>query len=223
MIAAAFTYLTYQELHMSDLIDMASQFKGLPMGDLIGGPLTAACDAQVRLANATADFIKYVGFLPPTDSDKNGVGPTRTASFSFMRPVADPTDASKTVQEQVSIEVPLLAIVNVPSLSVTKVDITFDMEVKSSFASKSSDDKSGKMSADMKVGWGPFSASVHVEGSVSSHKENTRSSDNSAKYHVQVLAEDRGMPEGLARVLDILQTAIQPQIGNSSKPAVAAS
>jgi hypothetical protein len=30
---------------MSDLIDMASQFKGLPMGDLIGSPLTAACDA----------------------------------------------------------------------------------------------------------------------------------------------------------------------------------
>ena len=54
------------------------------------------------------------------------------------------------------------------------------------------------------------------------HKENTRSSDNSAKYHVQVLAEDTGMPEGLARVLDILHTAIQPAVtsagNNDAKP-----
>jgi hypothetical protein len=202
----------------NELIDMASQFKGLPMGDLIGGPLTAACDAQVRLANATADFIKYVGFLPPTDKDPKGVGATRLAHFSFSRPIPDPADSTKTIDEQVTLDVPLLAIVKVPALSITKVDITFDMEVKSSFAAKESTDTSAKMSADMKFGWGPFSATVHVEGSVASHKENTRTSDNSAKYHVQVLAEDNGMPEGLARVLDILNTAIQPRTAPAQKP-----
>ncbi|MBB5369997.1 MULTISPECIES: DUF2589 domain-containing protein [unclassified Janthinobacterium] len=197
---------------MAEIIDMASQFKGLPMGDLIGGPLTAACDAQVKLANATADFIKYIGFLPPSENDKNGVGATRLAHFAFTRPVADPADPSKTIEQSVALDVPLLAIVKVPSLSITKVDITFDMEVKSSFSSKETEDKSGKFSADIKAGWGPVSVKVHLEGSVATHKENTRSSDNSAKYHVQVLAEDGGMPEGLARVLDILQTSIQPRI-----------
>lgn len=203
---------------MSELIDMASQFKGLPMGDLIGGPLTAACDAQIKLANATANFIKYVGFLPPADPSKGGVGETRLAQFSFKRPVADPADATKTIDENVSIEVPLLAIVKIPALSISKVDITFDMEVKSSFASKESEDKSGKFSADMKAGWGPFSINVHLEGSVATHKENTRTSDNSAKYHVQVLAEDTGMPEGLSRVLDILQTSIQPRVVAPKQP-----
>lgn len=52
-----------------ELIDMASQFKGLPMADLIGGPLRAACDAQIALANATATFVKVVGFKPPTEGD----------------------------------------------------------------------------------------------------------------------------------------------------------
>jgi hypothetical protein len=203
-----------------ELIDMASQFKGLPMGDLIGGPLTAACEAQVKLANATADFIKYVGFLPPGPNDPHGVGATRVASFGFKRLAPDPTDASKTIDQHVELDVPLLAIVKVPSLSITKVDITFDMEVKSSFASKESTDASAKMSADMKFGWGAFSVNVHLEGSVATHKENTRSSDNSAKYHVQVLAEDNGMPEGLARVLDILHTAIQPSVtGAAPAPA----
>lgn len=201
----------------NELIDMASQFKGLPMGDLIGGPLSAACDAQVKLANATADFIKYIGFMPPSDSDKGGVGATRLAHFAFTRPVQDPQDASKSIEEKVTLDVPLLAIVKIPSLSITKVDITFDMEVKSSFSSKESLDASAKMSADIKAGWGPVSVKVHVEGSVSSHKENTRTSDNSAKYHVQVLAEDGGMPEGLARVLDILNTAIQPRTGGQQE------
>ena len=61
------------------------------------------------------------------------------------------------------------------------------------------------------MGFGPFKASVTVSGSVSSHKENTRSSDNSAKYHVEVHAVDDGMPEGLARVMDILQSAVAPR------------
>jgi len=197
---------------MAEIIDMASQFKGLPMADLIGGPLTAACDAQVKLANATANFIKYIGFMPPSDSDKDGVGATRLAHFAFTRPVVDPKDSSKTVEESVSIDVPLLAIVKIPSLSITKVDITFDMEVKSSFSAKETQDTKASFAADAKFGWGPLSVSVHLEGSVASHKENTRSSDNSARYHVQVLAEDGGMPEGLARVLDILQTSIQPRV-----------
>ena len=38
-------------------------------------------------------------------------------------------------------------------------------------------------------------------------KKNTRQSDNSAKYHVQVHAKDSGMPKGLARMLDMLATA----------------
>jgi len=157
---------------MAEIIDMASQFKGLPMADLIGGPLTAACDAQVKLANATANFIKYIGFMPPSDSDKDGVGATRLAHFAFTRPVVDPKDSSKTVEESVSIDVPLLAIVKIPSLSITKVDITFDMEVKSSFSAKETQDTKASFAADAKFGWGPLSVSVHLEGSVASHKEN---------------------------------------------------
>ena len=191
---------------MSGLIDMASQFKGLPMADLIGSPLTAACDSQVKLAVATADFIKTIGFFPPSAedaaNDPNAIGGTRTAKFGFTRNLADGTE------EEVMLDVPLLAIVKVPALSVTRVDITFDMEVKSSATSKESLDTSGKFAVDAKYSAGPFSVKVHVEGSVASHKENTRSSDNSAKYHVEVHAEDSGMPEGLARVLDIMHEAI---------------
>lgn len=202
---------------------MGDQFKGLPMADLIGGPLMAASDAQVKLANATANFIKVVGFLPPaaTNTDPNAVGDVRTALFQFTRPkLATETDPNPAgAMETVTLNVPLLAIVKVPSLSVTTVDVIFDMEVKNSETSKESFDATASMSAQAKIGWGPISVTVNLSGSVSSHKENTRSTDQSAKYHVEVHATDNGMPEGLARVLDIMHSAIAPTTAPAALPA----
>ena len=201
--------------------NMGDQFRGLPMGDLIGGPLMAAADAQVRLANTTAQFIQQVGFKPTEASPKDEKGnvtaydpatfAVRTVDFKFNRP-AGPADANGVVPtETVSLEVPMLAIVKIPSLAIDTVDIIFDMEVKNSESSTESEDKKGAFSADASVGWGPFSLKVHVEGSVATHKENTRSTDQSAKYHVEVHAADKGMPEGLARVLDMMNQAIAPK------------
>lgn len=197
---------------------MADQFRGLPMGDLIGGPLMAACDAQVRLANATADFIKVIGFLPPTTPatppDPNALGDVRKVTFRYDRNqqggVIDPA-TGKIPMETVELDVPLLAVVKVPNLSINKVDITFDMEVKNSEQSREATDATAALEAEAKVGWGPFSASVKITGSVSSHKENTRSTDQSAKYHVEVHAIDDGMPEGLARVLDMIAQSVGPK------------
>lgn len=190
---------------------MGDQFRGLPMEDLIGAPLDAACTAQVKLAYATADFIRAIGFMPPSDEGE----PTevRNVSFQFDRPAVGvaAADGNPVPVETVKLEVPLLAIVKVPSLSITNVDITFDMEVKNSETDKSSFDATAEMSAEAKVGWGPFSVKVNISGSVSSHKEHARQSDQSAKYHVEVHAADNGMPEGLARVLDIVQTSVAPR------------
>ncbi|GAA0669954.1 hypothetical protein FHT00_000531 [Sphingomonas insulae] len=213
-------------------INMGDQFRGLPMGDLIGGPLMAACDAQVRLANATAQFIQHVGFVPrdkPSDTNDTIVfSPdtfdTRNVAFKFNRPKAGGiADTNGNLpHETVELDVPLLAIVKIPSLGIETVDITFDMEVKNSERSSETEDKKGSFAADASVGWGPFSLKVHVEGSVATHKENTRQTDQSAKYHVQVRAVDTGMPEGLARVLDMMNTAIAPKTITDAKTAPAA-
>lgn len=202
-----------------ELVNISSQFKGLPMSDLIGGPLSAACESQVKLASATADFIFAIGFMP-SDDPQDPYKTPRTARFKFNRPTDHPpagespgsdTTLPTIYEELVELEVPLLAIVKVPNLSITTVDVSFDMEVKSSFSSVEKKDLEAKTDVEAKIGWGIFSAKVKIHGAVSTHKENTRSSDNSAKYHVSVHAEDSGMPEGLARVMDILQTACAPR------------
>ena len=133
-------------------INMGDQFRGLPMGDLIGGPLMAACDAQIRLANATAQFIQQVGFVPPkgtrpADSTDalvfdSGTFDTRNVAFKFNRPQQNgvPDEHGNVPQETVELDVPLLAIVKIPSLGIETVDITFDMEVKNSERSSETED-----------------------------------------------------------------------------------
>ena len=49
--------------------NVASKFNGLPMKDLIGAPLKAACDAQVDLAGAAGDYMMQVGFADPDKGD----------------------------------------------------------------------------------------------------------------------------------------------------------
>lgn len=194
-----------------------NEFSGLPLADLIGAPLGAACDAQLRLAKSTADFINSVGFTAEAAAD--GAGPTklvpRQVDFAFWRPTSEGVATGSSGEsvanvEQVAISVPLLALVNVPSLSIKSIDISFEMEVKSAESSSESDDKSMALDGSIGGGWGPMKADVKIAGSVASHRESTRSSDSSAKYHVEVKARDDGMPEGLCRVIDILQSAIRP-------------
>lgn len=175
------------------------------MEDLIGGPLSAAVKASFNLAKSTADFVTQVGFEGKDDGKGNIVpGNVRNVDFAFEKTGDDGK------QQIVKLAVPMLTIVPIPSLQVDVVDITFDMEVKSSTSDTSKLNASASVEASASGGWGPFKAEVKIAGSVSTAKENTRTSDTSAKYHVQVKAGSRDIPEGLSRVLDIMHQAIAP-------------
>ncbi len=195
------------------LVKMSDQFGGLPMDQLIGGPLKAACSAQTLLAKASSDFIKDVG-LQDMGGGKLGA---RTVDFSFTKPVQG-ADGTVTNQK-VDLEVPLLAIINTPALSVKEAKVRFTMEVKSSTSSKTTSDSKADLTAKAKYNAGLFSCEVTVHGSVANHSENSRSSDNSAKYDVEVVARDDGPPEGLMKVLDMLNDAIAPRQSASPAPA----
>lgn len=183
-------------------MSIASQFTGLKMDELIGGPLSAAADASTQLANATADFINRVGF--------NKDGRVRTVPFSYQQ--RSTNDDGTSNLEDMRVDVPMLAIVPIPNLQIDEVNILFDMEVKQSEKSEEAKDMSGSLSGGMKLGF----IRVSVTGSVSAHSSNTRSSDNSAKYHVDVRATNHGIPEGLARVLDMMAVNLSPALVSST-------
>lgn len=181
---------------------IAEQFAGLQMDQLIGAPLRAAADASVQLAQSTADFINQVGF--------DNQGNLHTVAFGYER--RSPNEDGTSSLDQMRVDIPLLAIVPIPNLQVDEVNILFDMEVKQSEREESSTDMSASVTGSLRIG--PIR--VSVTGSVSAHQNNTRSSDNSAKYHVDVRATNHGTPEGLARVLDMMAANVAPMLVGSS-------
>lgn len=181
---------------------IAEQFAGLQMDQLIGAPLRAAADASQLLASSTAEFINEVGF--------DGTGKVRTVAFAYQKRSANDDGTSNL--DEMKVDVPMLAIVPIPNLQVDEVNILFDMEVKQSERQESSKDMSASLTGSAKIG----PVKISVTGSVSAHSSNTRSSDNSAKYHVDVRATNHGIPEGLARVLDMMAANVAPALVGST-------
>ncbi|MFC0252495.1 DUF2589 domain-containing protein [Massilia consociata] len=212
------------------LVSMAQQFSGLPMDSLIGGPLQAAANAQQGLAMTQTQYILNTGFNQVKD-DKGQITYTPiTASIAMgqSQPVIDANGNVSTADSHLSVDFPIITMVPIPSLAVTSVDVTFDMEVKSSYSHDTSSESSSKTneqgSFDAKAGWGCFS--VEVKGSVS-HDSSQSNSDkqsyqksNDARYHVEVKAEQQPIPEGIKMLLKMFgdNMTMKPITVNSAQP-----
>ncbi len=179
---------------------IAEQFAGLQMDQLIGAPLCAAVDASLQLAESTADFIRNAGF--------DDAGNVRTVAFGYQR-FSDNRDGTGNLEEM-QVNIPLLAVVPVPNLQVDEVNLLFDIEVKQSERRDSFMELGASASGKLGV------LKVGITGNISAHQNNTRSTDNSAKYHVDIRAANHGMPEGLARVLDMIAANMTPMLVSSS-------
>ena len=120
-------------------------------------------------------------------------------------------DFAKEIQKLYS-KVPMLPLVPLPSLAITSADIEFSMEVKTSEASKetSASENSYEVSAGGK--WWGMSFNAKVAGKVATNKENTRSTDNSAKYNVKVHAEQLPATEGMLKLSDYLTQMLEPSL-----------
>lgn len=113
---------------------------------------------------------------------------------------------------------PLLTIVPLNSLGVDNVDITFEMEVKSSFSEEQTDTAEKQVKAETsfeaKAGWGPFSVSVKGSASYDQKDSSTHNThyqkSNSAKYTVKVHAGQLPLPKGVNTIIDAFTRSIQP-------------
>ena len=178
---------------------IADQFAGLPIEDLIVTPLTGMAKGQAKLNDVTWKYISEVAFVK---NEKTKKIEARKLDVEMQRVMTDQATGEQSVQKLQS-SVPMLPLVPLPSLAITKADINFTMEVKSSTESKSSTDASveSTVSGGYK-GWG-FHANFSVTGKVATHKENTRKTDNSAKYDVSVKATQLPATEGMLKLSEL--------------------
>jgi hypothetical protein len=185
------------------------QFVGLPIEDLIVSPIVGMAKGQAKLNEVTWKYISEVAFVTEKDKDGNDVNVARSLDVQMNRVMTSATDGSQSVETLYS-KVPMLPLVPLPSLAITSADIEFTMEVKSSEVDTSSTDTTGSFTASVSGGFWGMKYSASMSGSVATHKENTRSTDNSAKYNVKVHAEQLPATEGMLKLSDYLTQMLEP-------------
>ena len=187
--------------------NIASQFSGLPIEDLIVSPLVGMAKGQAQLNDVTWRYISEVAFT----KDKDGNTTARSLDVEMNRVVTDGATGEQTLQKLYS-KVPMLPLVPIPSLAITSADIEFTMEIKTSEVDKSSVDTETSFQASASGGFWGMKYSVSMAGKVATHKENTRSTDNSAKYNVKVHAEQLPPTEGMMKLSDYLTQMLEPSL-----------
>lgn len=178
--------------------DVASNFKGLPMRELIANPLMAAAEAQEKLASVAWDFYKKIAYA---DDGKS----TRVLEFTLDRPVVE-NGVVKSEGLKQTVKAPFIGLVPIPSLLIDRVDVDFQMEVTDT--NSSTDKTETSATTDISAKW--FQVNVGISGKVTSSRENTRSSNQTAKYQVHVSASQQPQTEGLSKLMDIMASCIEP-------------
>jgi hypothetical protein len=186
---------------------IADQFAGLPIEDLIVSPIIGMAKGQAKLNEVTWKYISEVAFV----KDQDGKTTARSLDVEMNRVVTDGDTGEQTIQKLYN-KVPMLPLVPLPALAITSADIEFSMEVKTSETSKDTSASENSYEASAGGKWWGMSFSAKVAGKVSTNKENTRSTDNSAKYNVKVHAEQLPATEGMLKLSDYLTQMLEPSL-----------
>jgi hypothetical protein len=151
------------------------------------------------------------------------IGESAAKAWATYTPAEKVTNAAAEPKTDIqnittAFNLPLLTIIPLNSLAVQTVNITFEMEVKSSYGEDHSQESSKSMAAEAsfeaKVNYGIFSASVKGSASTKSEDKTSESShyekSNSAKYTVAVTAGQIPLPGGVKTIIDAFAGAIIP-------------
>ena len=184
--------------------NVTDNFKGLPMRELIAAPLIAAAEAQQELAATAWNFYQQIAF------DGKSGNKARILEFDVERPIQQ--DGKMTTMSQ-SVKAPFIGLVPIPSLLIDRVDVDFQMEVTDTSNVKSTTNAEVEAKASAKH----WFINAEISGKVTTARENTRMTNQTAKYQIHVSASQQPQTEGLSKLMDIMASCIEPINTESSK------
>lgn len=184
---------------------ITNDFTGLPLGLLVCQPIIEVAKGQAELCNVYLDQLFRLAFKTMPDTSTDEAVEARIVKFTLNRTVVD-ANSGGTKVVPVEVEAPLLALVPVPAFTMDEATVQFTMEVKESTSEKVTTESEKGFQSGFSA-WG-FSASV--SGKVTTSKENTRTSDKSAKYEIYARAAQQPAAEGMSKLSDIFASVIEP-------------
>lgn len=189
--------------------DFAAELGSIDFATVIGGPLDACVKAQSNASISTVSFINEVGFESTNPNDPASPKKLRMADFKYKKNVPNPdfddtkpesNSNPKTIQQDVELSVPFIALLNVPCFRIESCEVDFNVKLNSTYTKDVSNNFG--IDAGASGGWGPVKFSVNV-----SYKRSSSTGIKVEKEYslgVKVRATNDEMPAGLEKVLGLL-------------------
>lgn len=187
--------------------NIGSIMQTLDLRSMLSSPFIAAQEAQAQVASSTLSFLQSYAF----EKDSAGNNTDNLKTFSVNTFVDDPVDSSNgvIVQKKKTLTLPILTLLNVPALQISKVevDLTIKIESQTSSQSQSSLDFTAGASLQAAAKYnvlfssGSMSASADTRVTSSNSSKDSIDSNSSAKYDIRMSAENKP-PAGLSMIMD---------------------
>lgn len=166
------------------------KLEALELSDIVGSFLTSVIDAQAQSARATVAFVEEIGFQDHEDGQK-----LRTVSVDFVKKDENgqPSDFR--------VAMPLLAMVNVPSLAVKEAKLSFSYDVAVSATTENSSNGEAKKTSKIK-------GYLRKKSSPSSTASSTTNNTSNSSIDIDITLEQQEVPIGLERLFDLAELGI---------------
>ena len=168
----------------------AAEFQSLPLEFIISAPLLGVIKAQAVAAQATLDFINALK--------------DQTVEFTNL---TTSSDGGTTTTQNVTVKAPLLAMTPVPHMRIDSFTTHFKYEISQVVSEK----KSLDMGLSLEAGTTGILASfvkASLKGNVSSQSSSESTMNRSGVLEITLHASEAPIPEGLARILNLLSKTI---------------
>jgi hypothetical protein len=169
----------------------------LGLGELLGSLLTAVVEGQAAATGSALDFVEKIGL---TGDPEHPEFRTVTIRYTKLDENQEPAEFE--------LELPLLAMVNVPTITVKQAKVSFTYDVVTTSRESTSTD-----GADDATPARPFTKLVRpvkpvtLVGYVPRRTTTSRDSTERTGIDVEVTVESQNLPLGLERLLDLAELA----------------
>jgi hypothetical protein len=180
---------------------VADKFAGLPLGLLVCTPIIEVAKGQSELCRVYLDYVFKMAFVY---KDGKRTDEANVINFNLQRPVTDGT--GNISKQDITVSAPLISLVPVPAFTMDEATVRFTMEVKEQVVDKTT----SSASAGTEAGFSYWGFHAKLTGNVATSHENTRTSDQSAKYEIFARASQQAPAEGMAKLSTVFAAVIEP-------------
>ena len=188
---------------------IAKSFSGIPLKALIGAPLKAAADANGMMAKSQTQFLLSTCF--EKSQDEQGLLTPIMVQFRLQRRQLQPDGSLHPDSPSLDFSLPLMTLIPINSLAIESLNVSFEMDVKSSteYNHESSEDQKAASSGRFSDYKGAhFSSEMH--GNLSNSNKKTGESKANARYEIELTAGQLPLPRGITAIIDIFTQNLAP-------------